>query len=136
MFTREGASRGTKTTVAVREHLHNRMETFLAGQNFILEKIASGADLPEVLASLLRLIESQSGGMLCSILLLDEDGLHLRHGAAPSLPESFIKAIDGLKAGPKAGSCGTAVFRDQTVVVVGTFTDPLWEDFRHMSIED
>src|SRR5215813_15611536 len=90
VYTRRSIA-GTKTTVAVTEHLHNRMETFLAGQNLILEKIACGADLPEVLASLLRLIESQSGGMLCSILLLDEDGLHLRHGAAPSLPKSYIK---------------------------------------------
>ena len=75
MFTREGASLRSKKTVSATEHLHNRMETFLAGQNLILEKIASGADLAEVLANLLRLIESQSGGMLCSILLLDEDGV-------------------------------------------------------------
>jgi len=102
--------------VAVTERLHNRMETFLAGQNLILEKIASGADLPEVLASLLRLIESQSRGMLCSILLLDEDGVHLRHGAAPSLPESYIKAIDGSAIGPRAGSCGTAVYFGKPVV--------------------
>ena len=86
--------------MAATEHLHNRMETFIAGQNLILEKIASGADLAEVLASLVRLIEAQSGGMLCSILLLHEDGVHLRHGAAPSLPESYIKAIDGLSIGP------------------------------------
>ena len=135
MFTREGASRGTKTTVAVREHLHNRMETFLAGQNLILEKIASGADLPEVLASLLRLIESQSGGMLCSILLLDEDGLHLRHGAAPSLPESYIKAIDGSAIGPRAGSCGTAVYFGKPVVVTDILTDALWDDYRDLAVK-
>jgi PAS domain S-box-containing protein len=134
MFTREGASLRTKTTVAT-EHLHNRMETFLAGQNLILEKIASGADLAEVLANLLRLIESQSGGMLCSILLLDEDGVHLRHGAAPSLPESYNKAIDGLIIGPNAGSCGAAAYFGKPVVVTDILTDALWDDYRDSAVK-
>jgi PAS domain S-box-containing protein len=135
MFTREGASLRTKTTVAATEHLHNRMETFLAGQNLILEKIASGADLAEVLANLLRLIESQSGGMLCSILLLDEDGVHLRHGAAPSLPESYNKAIDGLIIGPNAGSCGAAAYFGKPVVVTDILTDALWDDYRESAVK-
>jgi PAS domain S-box-containing protein len=134
MFTREGASLRTKTPVAT-EHLHNRMETFLAGQNLILEKIASGADLAEVLANLLRLIESQSGGMLCSILLLDEDGVHLRHGAAPSLPESYNKAIDGLIIGPNAGSCGAAAYFGKPVVVTDILTDALWDDYRESAVK-
>src|SRR4029453_1309132 len=134
MFTREGASLRTKTVCAT-EHLHNRMETFLAGQNLILEKIASGADLAEVLANLLRLIESQSGGMLCSILLLDEDGVHLRHGAAPSLPESYNKAIDGLIIGPNAGSCGAAAYFGKPVVVTDILTDALWDDYRDLAVK-
>jgi len=121
--------------VAATEHLHNRMETFIAGQNLILEKIASGADLAEVLASLVRLIEAQSGGMLCSILLLDEDGVHLRHGAAPSLPESYIKAIDGLSIGPNAGSCGTALYFGRPVVVTDILTDALWDDYRYLALK-
>src|SRR5262249_35758170 len=134
VYTRRSIA-GTKTTVAVTEHLHNRMETFLAGQNLILEKIACGADLPDVLASLLRLIESQRAGMLCSILLLDEDGVHLRHGAAPSLPESYIKAIDGSVIGPKAGSCGTAVYFGKPVVVTDILTDALWDDYRDLAVK-
>ena len=135
MFTREGASLRSKKTVSATEHLHNRMETFLAGQNLILEKIASGADLAEVLANLLRLIESQSGGMLCSILLLDEDGVHLRHGAAPSLPESYNKAIDGLIIGPNAGSCGAAAYFGKPVVVTDILTDALWDDYRDSAVK-
>ena len=121
--------------MAATEHLHNRMETFIAGQNLILEKIASGADLAEVLASLVRLIEAQSGGMLCSILLLHEDGVHLRHGAAPSLPESYIKAIDGLSIGPNAGSCGTALYFGRPVVVTDILTDALWDDYRYLALK-
>jgi PAS domain S-box-containing protein len=121
--------------VSATGHLHNPVETFLAGQNLILEKIASGADLAEVLANLLRLIESQSGGMLCSILLLDEDGVHLRHGAAPSLPESYNKAIDGLIIGPKAGSCGAAAYFGKPVVVTDILTDALWDDYRDSAVK-
>jgi len=121
--------------VAVTEYLHNRMDTFLAGQNLILEKIAAGAELTDVLTSLVQLIELQTGGMLCSILLLDEDGVHLRHGAAPSLPESYVKAIDGLMIGPHAGSCGTAVYFGKPVVVTDILTDPLWDDYRELAVK-
>jgi PAS domain S-box-containing protein len=102
----------------------------LAGQNRVLELIAQGAPLKDSLDALLRVIEAQSPGMLCSILLLDTDGLHVRHGAAPSLPESFIRAVDGQPIGPRAGSCGTAAFRREPVVVEDIATDPLWDRYR------
>jgi PAS domain S-box-containing protein len=108
------------------------MDTFLAGQNQILERIAAGAPLVDVLNSLVQLVEAQSTGMLCSILLLDDDGRRLRHGAASSLPESYIQAIDGLLVGPKAGSCGTAAHLGQTVIVTDILKDPLWDDFREL----
>jgi PAS domain S-box-containing protein len=135
IFRREGAAVGDSGSRAATEHPHNRMDTFLAGQNLILEKIAAGADLPDVLTSLVQLIELQAGGMLCSILLLDEDGVHLRHGAAPSLPESYIKAIDGSVIGPKAGSCGTAVYFGKPVVVTDILTDALWDDYRDLAVK-
>ncbi len=95
-----------------------------------LELIALGAPLREILDTLVRSIESQSDGMLASILLLDADGVHVRCGAAPSLPESFIRAIDGQPIGPSAGSCGTAAFRREAVIVEDIATDPLWENYR------
>ena len=82
---------------------------------------------------LVRVLEAQFAGMLCSVLLLDEDGQHLRHGAAPSLPEPYSKAIDGLRIGPKAGSCGTAMYRREPVVVSDILQDPLWESFRDLA---
>lgn len=108
-------------------------QLFHAGQKRALELIAADAPLPEVLTSVLHLIELQSNGMLCSILLLDEDGLHVRHGAAPSLPEGYIKAVDGAPIGPKAGSCGTAMYRGQQVIVTDIMNDPLWEDYRSLA---
>ena len=108
-------------------------ETFVAGQNSILEKIATGAPLSDVLLNLVQLVESQTAGMLCSILLVDEDGITLRHGAAPSLPSSYVKAIDGSRIGPNAGSCGTAVCLGKPVIVTDIETDPLWNDFRTLA---
>lgn len=100
------------------------------GQSQILEMIALSAPLGEVLDQLMRLVESQLSGIFGSVLLLDEDGHHLRHGAAPSLAEAYTKAIDGARIGPKVGSCGTAVYRREPVIVSDIMSDPLWEDFR------
>ena len=84
--------------------------TLLHGEPKVLELIAKGAPLRETLDTLLKLVELRSKGMLSSILLLDEDGLHLRHAAAPGLPEGFVRGIDGQPIGERAGSCGTAAF--------------------------
>jgi diguanylate cyclase (GGDEF)-like protein/PAS domain S-box-containing protein len=100
------------------------------GQARILEMIAKGAPLPTVLDRLVRLVESQLTGIFGSILLLDEDRIHLRYGAAPSLAETYVKAIDGIPIGPNAGSCGTAAYRREPVVVTDIAQDPLWADCR------
>ena len=107
-----------------------RDETSRAAQHQVLEMIATGTPLPDVLDSLVRLVEQQSDGMLCTVLLLDEDGIHVRHGAAPSLSADYLRAIDGSAIGPKAGSCGTAMYLGRRVVVTDILADPLWEDYR------
>jgi diguanylate cyclase (GGDEF)-like protein/PAS domain S-box-containing protein len=103
------------------------------GQAQILEMIALNSPLDEVLDKLVRLVESQLTGIQCSVLLLDADGLHLRSGAAPSLPEAYTKAIDGIRIGPNVGSCGTAVYRRETVIVKDIATDPLWAEYKEMA---
>ena len=112
-----------------------RSESLIAGENQILEMIANGAPLKEVLTGLARLHESVFPGVLCSILLMDSDGLHLRHGAAPSLPETFTKAIDGSKIGPRAGSCGTAAYSKRRIIVTDIASDILWTDYRPLAAE-
>lgn len=94
----------------------------------ILERIVSDAPLAGVLDTIVRGIEARIEGTLASILLLD--GARVRHGAAPSLPEAFVRAIDGASIGPSAGSCGTAAFRKEVVVVSDIESDPLWADYR------
>jgi PAS domain S-box-containing protein len=107
-----------------------RAEALRDGESRILEMIARDAPLEDILEKLVRVVESQFAGLLCSVLLLDEDGQHVRHGAAPTLPKSYIDAIDGLPIGPKTGSCGTAMYRREPVVVTDILQDPLWEPYR------
>ncbi len=95
----------------------------------IHEMILRDAPISETLAEMLTFCESQSPGMLGSVLLLDPDGVHLRHGAAPSLPPEYMAAIDGSPIGPADGSCGTAAFRRESVVVEDIATDPLWKNY-------
>ena len=88
-----------------------REEALRAGQHQVLEMIATGRSLPDVLDSVVRLVESQSDGMLCTVLLLDDDGVTSATARRPSLPDDYVQAIDGLSIGPRAGSCGTAMYR-------------------------
>jgi hypothetical protein len=81
--------------------------------------IAASAPLADVLMSLVLLMEGQGDGLRCSILLLSDDGKHIRHGAAPNLPKAYVEAVDGLPIGPRVGSCGTAMYLRKPVVVTG-----------------
>jgi PAS domain S-box-containing protein len=105
-------------------------EAFQAGQHQVLELIATGAPLPQVLARLVHVIEDQCEGMLASVLLLDADGGHVRLGAAPSLPETFTSRIDGQPAGPRVGSCGTAMQTGRSVIVTDIRRDSQWDMLR------
>ena len=125
-FGDSGEFVGTVMDVTERKHA----EALRDGESRILEMLARDAPLTEILEQLVRVVEAQFSGLLCSVLLLDEDGQHVRHGAAPSLPEAYTKAIDGLPIGPKAGSCGTAMYRREPVVVTDILQDPLWEPYR------
>src|SRR5271155_756593 len=100
----------------------------------ILAMIMGQNPLPVILDALCADIEKHHDGMLCSVLFLDADGTTLRHGAAPSLPQEYRQAIDGVKIGPCVGSCGTAIYRKQPVVVSDIATDPLWVDFRRLAL--
>lgn len=119
----------------VKTPAEKKIENFRLGQSQILQRIAANAPLNEVLNRLVLLIEAQSPEMLCSVLLLSDDGEHVRHGAAPSLPEAYVKAVDGGRIGPKNGSCGTAMYRGEAVFVTDIFTDPLWEDYRDVAAD-
>ncbi len=110
-----------------------QVEAMRDGQSRILNMIATGVPLEETLHALVHLVEAQSRGMLCSVLLLDKDGRHLRHGAGPSLPADYNKAIDGVCIGQGVGSCGTAAHRREPVFVTDIQEHPYWVNFRELA---
>jgi formate hydrogenlyase transcriptional activator len=91
--------------------------------------IFAGSPLPEVLANIAQLVESQAQGMFCTIWLPDEDGKEIHCAAAPGLP-GFIAHVGAMAVGPKGGSCGTAIYRKEPVYVTDILTDPIWEHYR------
>jgi PAS domain S-box-containing protein len=116
-----------------RERERMRAEALKEGERRVLEQVASRAPLAATLETIVGVMEEQADGMLCSIQLLDPDGLHIRHGAAPSLPHSYNEAIDGRPIGADAGSCGSAAYLREPVVAADIASDPRWRDYRELA---
>jgi PAS domain S-box-containing protein len=112
--------------------LQARARRLQMAEHRVLEMIAAGRQLDEVLETLVLLIEDQAPETIGSILLLEPDGT-LHHGAAPNLPDAYNAAIDGESIGPNAGSCGTAAFLRQPVFVRDVEESPLWADYREIA---
>ena len=128
---------GTTTDIEDRKQTEAALQwskALLAGEKRVLEMIAHGEALPRILEALCRVVEAQSSDILSSCLVLDAHGTHLRHGAAPRLPQSYLDAIDGVAIGPTGGSCITAAYRAAPVVVADIAVDPLWADYRHLPL--
>ncbi len=111
-----------------------RAEMLQTGNSRVLELLAEDRDIVEVFEELARTVESQLGASSrCSILLVDRQKKHLRFCAAPNLPKEFHESVDGLPIGASEGSCGTAAYRHQTVIVADMMNDPLWEKYREVA---
>ena len=111
----------------LKESLRQREEQFPS-------EVRAGDALGLILSRYLLTIEAEADDyILTSILLVD--GKHLRHGAAPSLPEAYCQAIDGLEHGPSKGSCGTAAHFGRPVYVTDIATDPFWADFKDLALQ-
>ncbi|MEZ6183605.1 MAG: PAS domain-containing protein [Planctomycetota bacterium] len=106
----------------------------LQGLVEVLELDAQGAPLARTLEAVVRLVEDLAPDTLGSILLLDDDGVRIRHGAAPSLPAAYSAAIEGAPVGPSTGSCGTAAYTRCPVIVSDIASDPLWADYRDLAL--
>ncbi|WP_164549008.1 sensor domain-containing diguanylate cyclase [Amphritea opalescens] len=100
-----------------------------------MEATLQGESLEYVLSLVVEGIEQKNPGALCSILLLDEQGQHLINCAASSLPKGYQAAIDGIEIGEGVGSCGTAVYRRERVIVTDIASDPLWADYKALALE-
>lgn len=109
-------------------------EFLLNTENKVLEMITRNSPLNRILDYLCRQIESQAPGILCSFLILDEKGERLRHGAAPSMPRDYIKAIDGVQIGPRVGCCGSAAYLKKPVIVSDIENDLRWADYKDLAL--
>jgi diguanylate cyclase (GGDEF)-like protein/PAS domain S-box-containing protein len=114
----------------------DRAHAFLQHEKAILEMIALGQPLDDVLRQTCLLTEDLlKKGMHCSILLLDCDGIHLHVGAAPSLPQAYRDTIETLVIGPQTGPCGTAVRENRPVVVADIAKDSSWKEGRDLALQ-
>lgn len=116
---------GVYEDISERKRIEVREQSRLS----ILEKIATGAPLNELLVHIVQLVEQESHGSVCSVLLANEAGINLMHGAAPSLPDFYNKAVNGLRVGYGMGSCGTAAYLRKRVVVENIEGHPFWKGF-------
>jgi len=112
-----------------RAQLENQMHK---GRARVLELLYRDHSLPEICDSIVRYIESISEGVRCSILLLDPERGTLHMAAAPSLPDFYNQAIEGMSIGNGVGSCGTAVFRRERVIVADILNHPYWQRARRL----
>ncbi len=112
-----------------------RAQAIQNGQRQFLELLATGGDFSTTLRTLVAIIEEQWPGMQGLVLILDEDGQHLHLGAAVSLPQDYLDSIEGLEIGPRVGSCGTACYRRERVIVEDIAQDPRWEGLRDLALE-
>lgn len=100
----------------------------------VLERMAHGASLNEVLDAVVRLVESQYPASICTVMLLDESGRHIRHGASTRFSKTLIQAFEGSQIGTGRGSCGTAAWEGRTAIAADIATDPLWETWRELAL--
>ncbi len=112
---------------------HHRLELIQQGRNRVLEMLAKGHPLNAILTALVESCEAAFPAMLGSLHLIDDAGKRLRSGAAPSLPDFFVEASDGLEIGMAVGSCGTAAHLKETVVVSDITTHPYWAAFTELA---
>ena len=115
--------------IADRKQSERREQT----RNHVLELLAHGAPLATILDAIVRGVEQEQPAVLCSILLLDNEGRHLLTGAAPSLPDFFNEAINGAEIGIGVGSFGTAAFTGQRVIVEDIRSHPYWEPYKDLT---
>jgi PAS domain S-box-containing protein len=112
-----------------------RAARLLRLQRDLLERIARGADTEAILEAMLEGAQALVPGSVASFVLLDETGTRIAKSLGPGLDEACHRALEGLAIGPKVGSCGTAAWRGERVVVTDIRTDPIWEDYRALALE-
>ncbi|MEQ9236871.1 PAS domain S-box protein [Coleofasciculus sp. E2-BRE-01] len=129
---------GRRTIISIATDISDRIlaEELLRGQKQILEAIATNVPLSDILDTITQLIESHADESICAVLLLDEQKKRLHYGSAGRLPERFQQVTNGLAIGSCAGSCGTAAYRNEPVIVCDIANNPLWADYKDIALSE
>jgi PAS domain S-box-containing protein len=114
----------------------HRLQSMKSERVKVLERMAQGAALTDILIALVQFVESQYPQSICTVMLLDPDGLRLRYGASTQLPRALIEASDGIRVGPGQGSCGAAAYERRAVIATDIATDPQWVDGREEALKN
>ncbi|WP_343731835.1 CHASE domain-containing protein [Duganella sp.] len=117
--------------ITERTRIEQREQT----RRHVLELLATGAPLQTILESVVQGVEADHEDMLCSVLLLDEDGEHLLVGAAPSLPAFFNAAVHGKSIHSGLGACGQAILTRSRVIVEDIRSAPSWAEYRDLALQ-
>jgi len=126
---------GSTATISTDITERRRAERLEQARNQILEQVAAGGPLADTLSHLVAVTEEMTPKMLASVLVIDDDGQRLRLGAAPSLPRFYNEAVDGIRIGPKEGSCGAAAFLGERVIVEDITTHSNWKKFKNTAVK-
>jgi PAS domain S-box-containing protein len=110
-----------------------RLQDSIERRNRVLERLVRGGTLQELLTEIVVDVEAANPGLTCSVLVVDETGKNLRHGVAPSLPEFYSSAVDGLEIGPNVGCCGAAAYTGNRCIVEDVTEHPNWAPFRELA---
>ncbi|HXD33322.1 MAG TPA: PAS domain-containing protein, partial [Pyrinomonadaceae bacterium] len=104
-----------------------RAEAQLAGEKRLLEMVAAGGPLKDVLTALCRFVEDTAADCKCGIYLVDWSGPTFHTGAAPSLPATFNDALEGLTVEATAGPCAVAALTGSQVIAEDLESDLHWQ---------
>jgi CheY-like chemotaxis protein len=121
-------------TVNVQSQEPGNRAAFASARRRLSEMLGAGASLERLVTEIVELVEQQCSGMLCSILFIEADGKHFRIGAAPNLPPAYNALFQGVLIGEGVGSCGTAAFRKERVIVSDIENDPLWANYKEFAL--
>src|SRR6267154_6456071 len=108
---------------------HKRKEDLATGEKLLLEMVTSGHSMPGILDALCQFVESATTGCHCSVVLIDPSGTRLEHGAAPSLPASFITSIVGRPVNAESGPCAMAAYLNAQVIAADLTTETRWAEY-------
>jgi len=101
----------------------------------IFERLAQGGDLSEILKLVVEFVELANPDFIGNIMLVDAEGKFLHPVCSRGLPEDYLAAVKKVRIGEGIGSCGTAVWRGETIIASDLRTHPFWVPYNETALQ-